>query len=89
MKVSPLEMRGQVVRKALKTRTQLSGCVRMFEGQGIDSNDHNQHQQNGHHAPGYPLDAALHAIVYDQRRYTCEEQGKQNRREGEVMKEVK
>ena len=41
--------------------------------------DH-QHQQHGHHVFGYALDAALHAVIDDQRRDRHEQQREYHRR---------
>ena len=52
----------------------------MPQGQGVPRNHNHQHQQNRHHTPGHPLNAALNAVVHDQRRHPGEQQGEHNGR---------
>ena len=86
----PFHMGRDIVQEALHTGAHLAGSVRAVQRQGINGDDHHQHQQNGHHKPGYLLDTILHAVVHDQRRHAHKQQGKHHRgyRRGDKSGEV-
>ena len=52
----------------------------MAQGEGIARDHDHQHQQNGHHVAGHPLNAALHAVVHDESRHAHEQQSEHHGR---------
>ena len=76
----PFHVRGQVVAQPFHTGAHLAGSVLVAQGEGVTSDHHHQHQQNGHHVAGHPLNAALHAVVHDESRHAHEQQSEHHRR---------
>ena len=73
-------MRRQIIHKPLHTRAHIAVRIRAAERKRIARNHYDQHQQYRHHVFRYPLNAALHAVVHDQRRNAHKQQRKYNRR---------
>ena len=75
----PFHVRGQIVAQPFHTGAHLAGSVLVAQGEGVACNHHHQHQQDGHHVAGHPLNAALHAVVHDESSHAHEQQSEHHR----------
>ena len=77
----PLYVGSDVIEKALKTGAHGAGRIGAAQGQGIDGDDHHQHQQYGHHDFRHLFNAALHTVIDDESRYAHKQQSENYRRD--------